>query len=71
MGNVFAKDSKESIWQLKPIAADLNTQEGYFFVLTSSPYASIGTNALSASFVETFEPGDRRQGEWIGYIYGR
>jgi len=66
IGNVFTKDSKESIWQLKPISADLNTLEGYFFILTSSPYVSIGANALSNSFVESFEPGDRRHDEWIG-----
>ena len=64
---VFKFDSRETIWQLKPINPDINTQEGYFFILDSSPENNYpGSNALNVQLVEDFEIGDRRRDSWIG-----
>jgi starch-binding outer membrane protein, SusD/RagB family len=58
---VFLANSNEAIWQLLPIIPNINTQEGYTFILTADP-----TNVtLSDSVRKAFEPGDNRYVDWI------
>jgi hypothetical protein len=58
---VFLKNSKEAIWQLKPVSTTLNTNDGNIFVLTAKP----STYALSADLVAAFEANDLRK-SWVG-----
>lgn len=59
---IFLKESEEAIFQLLPNGgADLSTYEGTVFILLAPP-----TNvALTASLVDSFEPGDLRRSNWI------
>ena len=62
LDSVFLKNSNEAIWQLQPVVAGVNTQDGFYFVLSASP-----TNAtISTQLFNAFEPGDKRKTSWIG-----
>jgi hypothetical protein len=61
---VFLKNSREAIWQLKPLSSSVNTNEGNIFILTTTPTNS----ALRAEFISAFEPGDNRRTNWVGSI---
>jgi hypothetical protein len=61
---VFKKESIETIWQLQPVRAGINTNEGFLFLATAAtrPNFEITQNLLSA-----FEPNDNRKTQWIGF----
>ena len=61
---VFKKESIETIWQLQPVRAGINTNEGVFFLtaVDTRPNFEITQNLLSA-----FEPNDNRKTKWIGF----
>jgi len=61
---VFKKESTETIWQLQPVRAGINTNEAFFFLTTvdTRPSYEITQNLLSA-----FEPNDKRKTQWIGF----
>ena len=61
LNNVFLKNSSEAIWQLKPTSVVNNTNEGFSFILTSSP--SFAT--LSNQLLNSFETGDNRKISWV------
>lgn len=63
LDSVFLANSPEAIWQLKPDAADynINTNEGFMFILTSNPYYA----ALSDQLLNAFEPADNRKTKWV------
>ena len=64
LDSVFLKNSSEAIWQLMPVQAGYNTNEGQTFVLTGAPdYISITPELQSA-----FEIGDQRRLEWMDSI---
>lgn len=63
--NVFLKESKSAVWQLKPLAQDANTSEAYSYIFTAAP----APNAqLSQSLINSFEVNDRRKQQWIKVI---
>lgn len=63
--NVFLKESKSAIWQLKPLAQDANTTEAYSYIFTAAP----APNAqLSQSLINSFEVNDRRKQHWIKVV---
>lgn len=64
LDSVFLKNSREAIWQLIPLNANQNTNEGRIFILTSTPTNS----ALRNEFLNSFEPGDNRKSKWVGNI---
>ncbi len=64
LNDVFLKNSKESIWQLKPGSALRNTNEGSIFILTGTPRFS----ALSTDLINAFEPDDLRKSNWTSSI---
>jgi len=64
LGQVFLKNSSEAIWQLMPVAANINTREGQNFVLVSVPV----NVALSRQLALNFETGDKRRLDWVGSI---
>ena len=61
---VFKKESTETIWQLQPVRANINTNEGLNFLTTAAirPNYEITQNLLSA-----FEVNDNRKTQWIGF----
>jgi len=67
LGDVFLKNSSETIWALQPNLADqgmnVNTPEGSAFI----PYFTIGQPGLSASefLLEAFENDDERKSNWL------
>jgi len=65
-GVAFKTSSMEAIWQLMPVNPNLNTQEGFYSILTASPVnGDPRSNALSAELVGSFESGDTRQINWV------
>lgn len=62
LNSVFLKDSPETIWQLKPVDPSLNTREGNFFVLQSTP----NNASLSNELLDSFESNDLRFNSWVG-----
>lgn len=64
LNEVFLKNSKEAILQFRANSTTINAGDGGQFVLTGRPTYV----ALRNSFVDGFEPGDLRRGNWIGKI---
>ena len=64
LNNVFLANSTEAIWQLEPVEPGFNTNEGRFFILTTSPLEIQGIE-LSAELVDAFEIGDNRFTDWV------
>ncbi|SEO05524.1 SusD family protein [bacterium A37T11] len=70
--NVFLTGSKEAIWQLMmptPYNGNANSQEGYGFVLTTTPKFTSVLNqiaTISDQLMGAFESGDLRKTNWIG-----
>lgn len=62
--DVFIKNSKETIWQIKPLNtnSNLNTNEGSIFILEAKP----SSFALRDDFVNGMEAGDLRKQHWVG-----
>jgi hypothetical protein len=65
LNNVFLKNSAEAIWQLMPVRANQNTNEGRFFILTGPPTSSAPGITISTSLLNLFENGDNRKFNWI------
>ncbi len=65
LNNVFLKNSTEAIWQLMPVIPDMNTNEGYFFILQTTPYYV----ALNKSLLDAFEVNDKRRIDWVDSFY--
>lgn len=70
LDSVFLMNSREAIWQLKPIQLGMNTQEALLLILTGPP--NIGgpfqSTALSDHLLNAFVTGDKRKGSWIDSI---
>ncbi len=67
LNQVFLANSQEAIWQLAPVQPGYNTQDGYFYILTSPPGAgNFFEVALSNYLLDSFEIGDKRKENWIG-----
>ncbi|MCD9014444.1 RagB/SusD family nutrient uptake outer membrane protein [Parachryseolinea silvisoli] len=62
LNNVFTSSSTEAIWQLQPLAGDINTWEGNIFILDSEP----AFYYLNKDLVDFFEVGDKRLESWTG-----
>ncbi|WP_316814463.1 RagB/SusD family nutrient uptake outer membrane protein [Pedobacter nyackensis] len=63
LADVFLKNSKEAIWQIKPVSNNtLNTHEGVSFILIGRPIAVY----LKEGFSALFEVGDQRKAAWVG-----
>lgn len=61
---VFLKNSVEAIWQLQPVLPNMNTNDGFVFILTAAPTLV----SLSLPLVQAFEPGDQRKINWLDSI---
>jgi len=64
LDKVFLKNSPETIWQLQPVRANVNTPEGSLFF-------SLGSNQpnyqLTQQLINAFEPNDNRKTKWVGF----
>jgi starch-binding outer membrane protein, SusD/RagB family len=69
LNQVFILNNSEAIWQLEPVQPDLNTYDGYAFVLTGDPSVAFGQVALTESFYNSFENGDMRKSAWTGVYF--
>jgi starch-binding outer membrane protein, SusD/RagB family len=64
LNSVFLKNSSEAIWQLMPVLAGYNTNEGNKFILTEAPiYVT-----LTSQLANGFEIGDKRRNHWVDSI---
>lgn len=69
LGQVFLKNSKETIWALQSVTAGRNTYAGFLYPLTSAgPNGNDKPFYLSQSLIEAFEPGDVRKVNWIASV---
>ncbi len=66
LNGVFLANSNEAIWQMQPVQPGYNTFDGYHYILTSNPGSSMFPVALSTNLVQAFEPGDKRDSNWVG-----
>ncbi len=57
---VFKKGSPETIWQLQPVRANMNTNEGAVFL-------GGGSYAIMPNLLSAFETNDNRKSQWIGF----
>lgn len=64
LNNVFLANSKEAIWQLKPVFPGYNTFDGTAFILESEP----NVVALSEQVINDFELNDGRGNAWVGTL---
>ena len=64
LGLVFKKQSAETIWQLQPVRANTNTNEGASFLVTG---ATRPNYQITQSLLSAFEPNDKRKTTWIGF----
>lgn len=62
LNEVFLKNSKEAIWQIRPRGVNFNTAEGNIFIPAGTPRQSV----LQNEFVNSFETGDLRRTGWVG-----
>lgn len=66
LANTFLNTSQEAIWQLKPLGATFNTNEGVLFI--PGPGASPTYVSLSPSLLSSFEAGDQRRVLWVDSV---
>lgn len=66
LNEVFLKDSKEAIWQLKPVIPGANTPQGQLFILTGAPNSTSRRVSLTDQLVGSFEMDDIRRTSWVG-----
>ena len=64
LDKVFKKDSPETIWQLQPVRANTNTNEGATFLVTGTTRPNY---EITAQLLSAFEPNDNRKSKWIGF----
>src|SRR5690606_40391825 len=67
---VFLKNSRETIWQLKPNNTEgFNTWEGRNFTLGTAPSnGESKSSLLSEHLLKVFESGDQRRAAWVDSV---
>jgi starch-binding outer membrane protein, SusD/RagB family len=71
IGDVFLKNSSESIWQLQPVRLQRNTEDAFTFKIPSTgPNRDNNPVYLSAQQMDAFETGDarRKRGGWVDSV---
>ncbi|MBL7750869.1 MAG: RagB/SusD family nutrient uptake outer membrane protein [Chitinophagaceae bacterium] len=63
LNDIFRKNSKEAIWQLKPVNSTY-TNEGQTYILTGPP----SSVSLRDELVNSFETGDNRKAMWTASV---
>lgn len=65
---VFLKNSRETIWSLRPVMANQNTPDALTFLLTAAPSTAVNNVSLPDQFLAAFEAGDKRRSNWINSL---
>lgn len=65
LNEVFLANSKEAIWQLRPVVPGVNTPQGQLFILSAPPNSTTRRVSLTPDLVGVFEPGDERRTDWV------
>jgi len=65
LSNIFLKESKGTVWQLKPSVEGFNTYEAQSFIFFSAPPPN---RSITKSLIESFEPGDLRKEKWTSAL---
>lgn len=67
LNNVFLKNSKEAIWQLQPVNTGWNTEDGRFFILSSTTggITAVHPVYISPFLMNAFDSNDKRKTNWI------
>jgi starch-binding outer membrane protein, SusD/RagB family len=65
LGDIFKKNSLETIWQVQPVIANRNTEDARVLLLTGAPNSS-KPFTLSTFLLNSFEINDGRYTNWIG-----
>ena len=73
LGDVFVKNSKESIWQLQPVNIGWNTEDARAFILPASgPTSNSSVSGypvyISNQLLNAFEPADKRKTNWMNSV---
>jgi len=71
LNSVFKLNSSEAIWQLQPVVAGHNTEDGWTFILPSGgPNSSTNPVYLTSNILGAFEAADQRKviGNWINSV---
>jgi hypothetical protein len=73
LNEAFLKNSKEAIWQLQPVNAGWNTEDGKAFILpTGGPTTNSSSGGtpvyLSDALLNAFEPTDKRKTTWVSSV---
>jgi starch-binding outer membrane protein, SusD/RagB family len=69
LNGVFLKDGPEAIWQLQPVIAGENTQDGWLFIIPGSgPDLYSHPFFLNPYLVNSFDSGDARRVNWIDSV---
>lgn len=70
LNDVFKANSREAIWQLQGVRANMNTDDGNFFILNATGPDEGRPVYLSEALLSAFEPGDARKadGNWVNSI---
>jgi hypothetical protein len=63
LNKVFLAASNEAIWQLSPVASNVNTAEGNAFIPASA--ATKPAYVITTSLLHAFDTADRRRQEWL------
>lgn len=63
LDEVFLNDSRETIWQLKPVNGVLNSYIGNLILPASEN--DVPTFLFRKDFISAFEPGDLRKASWV------
>lgn len=68
LNTVFLKDSKETIWSLRPVYPNQNTMDAISFILSGTPNPVVNNVTLRGQLLNAFEPGDKRRTTWVDSV---
>jgi len=68
LNEIFLKNSAEAIWQLQPVNNDFNTEDARFFIIPQTGLSDQWPVYLSQQLLSSFETGDRRKTQWLGFF---
>jgi hypothetical protein len=66
LDKVFLANSKEAIWQLKPVVPEISAPQGQIFILTGAPNASSRRVSMTPQLIAAFGDNNQRKSKWLG-----
>ncbi len=72
LNDAFLKNSNEAIWQLQPVMAGHNTEDGWVFIISENgpdyDFSSPNPVYLSTHLLSSFESNDERRLNWVDSV---